>query len=82
MEEISSMHIGSSSVLKKKRKGQKPTSLTPQKRQNITSTREDEETSQIGPLSLGVVELGACTGVSMKVILRLITLVIYNITYI
>ena len=76
------MHIGSSSAPKKKRKGQKPTSLTPQKRQNITSTREEEETSQIGPSSSGVVESGACTGVSMKVILGLITIVLYNITYI
>ena len=65
-EEIPSMPIGSSLVLKKKRKGENPSSLMSRKRQSRTFTREAEEATQMGPSSSRVMELESCIGVSIE----------------
>ena len=68
-EEVASMSIGSSSIIKKKRKGQNPSSLMPKKRQTRTSTMAAEEVAQAGPSSYIVVESAAHVGVSTEDIL-------------
>ena len=55
-EEIASILIGSSSVSKKKRKGQRPSSPVPKKRHTRTYTRAAKEVAQTGPSRSGVVE--------------------------
>ena len=63
-EEIMSMPVGSSSILKRKRQTQRPSPTPPEKRQTRTSVRmRGEGITQIGSSSSGAVESMAPRGV-------------------
>ena len=73
-EEVVSMPVGSSSIPKRKRQDQKPSSTPPQKRHTRTSTRvQGEGTAQTRPSSLGAVDSMKPRGISIHDILGYVT---------